>query len=499
MKAVILAAGIGSRLRPITYKKPKCMVKVSGRPILDYQIKAFAAAGIKDIAIVVGYQSKMVKEYCRYINDINISIIENDDFESTNNMFSLYLASYFWKDEEFILSNGDVIFDERIPLYLNECSFPDLIAADKGSYSEESMKIIVNENNLIVDISKNISASEAYGNSIDLYKFSVSSSGILFNHIKEIIEYEKRLREWTEVAIQDLVKCQKIMMQPYDINGLNWIEIDNFDDLSVADKMYSTIKTSISDAKIFFIDLDGTIYLGNKPITGSANFINMLLKNEKLYYFLSNNSSKDKNNYVKILSSMGITAKENQIILSTDGLIEYLKCSNINDVFVVGTSAMEKSIVEAGINTKSEKPMLVVLGYDTELTYEKIKRAALLINKGIDYIATHCDIVCPTDEGPIPDIGSLIALIEIATGKKPRKIFGKPNVEMIGHVLKKHGIIASQAVVIGDRIYTDMQLAKNIGANFILVLSGETKREDIEELDEYPDLITNSLNDLLQE
>jgi len=499
MKAVILAAGIGSRLRPITFKKPKCMVKVSGRPIIDYQIKAFSAAGIKDIAIIVGYHSKIVKEYCRGIKDVNISIIENYDFESTNNMYSLYLASCYWKGEEFILSNGDVIFDERIPLYLKECAVSDLIAADKGSYNEESMKIIVNEENLIIDISKSISSSEAYGNSIDLYKFSTNSSKILFDHIKEIIEVKKRLREWTEIAIQDLVKSQKIMMQPYNIHGLKWIEIDNYDDLSIADKLFSSIKSSINEAKIFFIDLDGTIYLGDKPITGSPYFINKLLKMEKLFYFLSNNSSKAKNDYIKKLASMGISAKENQIILSTDGLIEYLKCNNLKDVFVLGTSSMEKSILDAGINTKSEKPMLVVLGYDTELTYEKVERAVLLINKGIDYIATHCDIVCPTAEGPIPDIGSIIALIETATGKKPSKVFGKPNVEMIDHILKQHGISASHAVIIGDRIYTDMKLAKNIGASFILVLSGETKREDIEELEEFPELIVNSLYDLVQE
>src|SRR5690606_4320311 len=114
MKAVILAEGIGSRLRPITLTKPKCLVRAAGRPILDYQIQAYIAAGIKKIIIVAGYQSRAVHDYCKHIKDAEITIIENPDYETTNNMYSLYLAKEYVENQAFVLSNGDVAFDPQI-------------------------------------------------------------------------------------------------------------------------------------------------------------------------------------------------------------------------------------------------------------------------------------------------------------------------------------------------------------------------------------------------
>jgi len=249
--------------------------------------------------------------------------------------------------------------------------------------------------------------------------------------------------------------------------------------------------------KVIFLDLDGTVYLGDKLIDGAARFLAYLRQRNIAHYFLSNNSSRSKKDYVTKLLGFGIQAGTDQIILSTDGVIEFLTELRINRVYVVGTQSMKNMFHQAGINPESSQPEYVILGYDTELTYTKLREAALFLQNKVELIATHCDLVCPTPNGPIPDVGSMLALFEKATGKKPIRIFGKPNPEMIAHVLKRHNAKPQDAVMIGDRIYTDMELANQIGCDFILVLSGETQPDDLDGLDRTPSLVVNTLGDII--
>lgn len=497
MKAIILAAGIGSRLRPMTLNKPKCLVKVAGIPIIDYQIRSYIMAGIEEIIVVTGYMSDKVKDFCnKYCNFKNFKIIENSDYDTTNNMYSLYLARQELIGENFILSNGDIVFDKQIAINTIQSKMENLIVADQGSYNEESMKITLEESGYINDISKTISRQMAYGNSIDMYKFSSDASKILFDEIINIIEYEKSLKEWTELALQRLLKADMLKMYPLDISTLKWVEIDNYEDLALADKLFSLFDISLKGKKLFFIDGDGTIYNGNKLINGTKDFLRTLIDLNISYYLLSNNSSLSKNDYVKKLKNINIDIIEDNVILSTDGLIEFLLSKNVNNIFLVGTKSMENNLIQRGINTRSNLPEYVVIGYDTELTYDKLKFASLYIQKGIDILATHCDIVCPTPDGPIPDIGSILALIETSTGKRPIKIFGKPNIEMVGHIIERHRVTEKEIVVIGDRLYTDMKLAQNIGCDFICVLSGDTRRDDIENIEEVPELIIKNISEI---
>ena len=495
-KALILAAGVGSRLRPITESKPKCLVTVAGRPILDYQIQAYLSAGIKDITIVAGHKTEMIRQYCNSLEGLNVKIIENVDYEATNNMYSLYLAESELTGQEFILSNGDVVFEPDIVSGLLSYPSGDLIAAQRGNYHQESMKICTNQSGYVCDISKTMPPEVAYGTSIDVYLFSKKSSGVLFEQVQTIIEKEKKLCEWTEIAIQRLLKSQLLQMRPYDIDSKEWIEIDDYDDLLAAEYCFSDYRRSLFEKKLFFIDLDGTVYIGDNKIPGAEQFLWLLKEKNIPYYFLSNNSSRSKSDYVKKLQCMGIDSNEEKIILSTDGLLEYLKSNQIRDVFVVGTRSMEKYIAAAGIKTSSSQPQYVVLGYDTELTYEKLRRASIHLLNGVPLLATHRDIVCPTLQGPVPDIGSMLALLEKATSKKPLKIFGKPNKEMVQHIIEQHNAKGSDTVIIGDRLYTDMELARRVGSGFVLVLSGETKREDIENSLNWPDLVVKSLEAL---
>jgi HAD superfamily hydrolase (TIGR01450 family) len=249
--------------------------------------------------------------------------------------------------------------------------------------------------------------------------------------------------------------------------------------------------------KVAFLDLDGTIYMGDDLIPGAKEFLDYLEEKGIFFYFLSNNSSRSKADYVKKLSALDIHTDEEGIILSTDGVIAYLLERNIKEIYVVGTTSMNQMFIEAGFDLESSNPSFVILGFDTEITYEKLKEAALFIQNGVELIATHPDLVCPTPDGFIPDTGAMLALFEKATNKKPLKIFGKPNPEMITHILKKHNVSPEFVVMIGDRIYTDMELARRIPCDSILVLSGETKRGDLASIEVRPTLIVESVADLI--
>jgi HAD superfamily hydrolase (TIGR01450 family) len=258
-----------------------------------------------------------------------------------------------------------------------------------------------------------------------------------------------------------------------------------------------TFDRTLKNKRVVFMDLDGTVYLGDALIRGAAQFLAYLKENCIHSYFLSNNSSRSKAAYVKKLSRLGIRTDKDHIILSTDGVIEFLLNRDIKDVYVVGTQSMKDMFQKANIHVASDDPVYVVLGYDTELTYEKLRRAALFLQKEVPLIATHPDLVCPTPQGPIPDVGAMLALFETSTKVTPEKIFGKPNPEMIAHVFKKHNVNPEDAVMIGDRVYTDMELALRVPCDFILVLSGETQRAEYQKLPFPPALVVDTIGDII--
>ncbi len=258
----------------------------------------------------------------------------------------------------------------------------------------------------------------------------------------------------------------------------------------------TSLASIFRNKKIVFLDMDGTIYLGEKLIQGTKGFLSALRKKGLKYYYLSNNSSRSKTDYVSKLKHLGIPASTEEIILSTDGVIDFLRGRKTDKTYVVGTQSMKDMFIQAEIEVDSQNPTYIILGFDTELNYRKIKTAALFLQRGIPMLATHKDLVCPTQDGPIPDVGAMLALFEKATGKTPEKIFGKPNKEMLDYIIKRHEAAVDELIIIGDRIYTDMEMANQIGCDFILVLSGETKKEDLSKLKSQPALIVENLGQL---
>ena len=234
MKALILAAGLGTRLAPITNDRPKSMVPVNGKPILVKQIENLLNKGITDITIITGYKSEVIEDLVAN-NYPMIKIIKSEDYQNTNNMYSAYLARNVLKDEDFLMMNADVYYDEEIISELLDEKYKNAIVTDIGSYSDESMKVIFDSRRITV-ISKQIKREEALGNSIDVYKFSKEAGNAFFEKCKEYIEEKKELKMWSEVALNDIL--DKVAFVPCPLKG-RWVEIDNHDDLKLAEELFN--------------------------------------------------------------------------------------------------------------------------------------------------------------------------------------------------------------------------------------------------------------------
>lgn len=491
MKVVILSAGVGSRLKPFTDHFPKCLVKINGKEILSYQVESFIKNGIKEIILVVGYKGEMIKNFIRLHNFPGVKIIENASYDTTNNMYSLNLVKEEVIASDFLFCNGDVIYGEEIIGQMLAEPSPNAIGVQVGNYNDEAMKVIADESGKIKSIGKQIQSFEALGTSIDLYKISANASAKLFSTIDGLLQENKN--NWSEVALQKTMTTGDIDFTPVDIKENKWYEIDNHEDYFKAIKTFA--RFDIFKKKKAFFDLDGTIYLGNRLLKGADQLFKLLQQNNVHYYFLSNNSSKVKSEYVKRINGMGISCTEENFILPTDALLLHLKDEKVTEIFLVGNSKLAAFFQSEGINTESDVPSYVVVAFDTEVTYAKLQKASIFIQNGVKYLATNIDLVCPTDHGYIPDTGALYQLLQTTTGIKPYKVFGKPLPSMIESYL--HDVSVDDIVIVGDRTYTDMQLAKEIHCDFILTLTGETKVEDLPAVDYDKCLVVNSIGDLL--
>ncbi len=250
--------------------------------------------------------------------------------------------------------------------------------------------------------------------------------------------------------------------------------------------------------KYFALDMDGTIFIGQKLIPGAEQFLHYLAESGRKYVFMTNNSSKNKQNYVKKLQTLGLSVNEDQILTSGEATALYLKSLKPHArIYLLGTSDLEQEFIAHGFTLTHSAPDFVVLGFDQTLTYAKLTEACHLIREGVPLIATHPDINCPTDErsGYIPDVGAMLELIYASTGKKA-KIIGKPYQEIIDVLIAKMTCKRDETAMVGDRLYTDIKLAENAAICGILVLSGESKVTDVMNSPIQPDYIFDSVREL---
>lgn len=255
--------------------------------------------------------------------------------------------------------------------------------------------------------------------------------------------------------------------------------------------------TRLAQTELFVLDMDGTIYLGDRPIEGALAFCRKIQQSGRKLMYFTNNASRNPDDYVERLCSMGFPCERENIVTSGDVTIAYLKRYHAGEaVYLVGTPALEKSFREAGI-VLSEHADIVVVSFDRTLTYEKLERACTLIRGGALFYSTHPDINCPTADGYIPDSGAICGAVTLSTGVTPR-YFGKPYGETVEMIEALSGVDRSRAVMVGDRLYTDIALGKKNGMLSLLVLSGETDEEMLRSAsaDEQPDLIFDSVADV---
>lgn len=227
------------------------------------------------------------------------------------------------------------------------------------------------------------------------------------------------------------------------------------------------------------LDMDGTVYLGHIPIPGAVAFIREHW-DDLDFHFLSNNTSKSPQTYVDKLNGMGIPARRELLLSPVTPLVDFLRANGISRAYAVGNRDFQRDLLDRmpELALTEEGAQAVILAYDTELTYEKLARSALLLQTPeVRFLATHPDLVCPSPEGPLPDVGSMIELYATATGRRPQHIFGKPDPAVLAPLLARYD--KNDMIMVGDRLSTDKKLAENAGIDFALVLSGEATREDL--------------------
>lgn len=249
----------------------------------------------------------------------------------------------------------------------------------------------------------------------------------------------------------------------------------------------------------FALDMDGTVYLGERWIDGARGFLDAVEKAGKQYIFLTNNSSKGPENYVEKLARMGLYVDGGRIVTSGQATIDYLKRNYPGKrVFLLGNELLTREFAEEGIVLDDVNPELVVTGFDTSLTYAKMCKACDFVRSGLPYIATHPDFNCPTETGFIPDAGAIHAFIHASAFRYPDRVIGKPGGDIMDYLAKRAGARREQTAVVGDRLYTDVAAGVNNGYTGILVLSGEATVQDVEKSDVVPDLIFDSVKEMVR-
>jgi HAD superfamily hydrolase (TIGR01450 family) len=251
------------------------------------------------------------------------------------------------------------------------------------------------------------------------------------------------------------------------------------------------------------LDMDGTIYLGGTLLPHSLAFLATLTRLDIGYSFVTNNCSRSRAEYVHHLREIGIEANPEAIWTSAHATIHYISVElpNAKRLFVHGTSGLKDDFRLAGFEIVDQDPDAVIVGFDTALTYDDLCQTAYWISRGLPYVATHPDRVCPTDRPIVmPDCAAVCSLFETATGRRPKAVPGKPSRLMLEAVFARHNVAPHEVALVGDRLYTDIRMARNSGAVAVLTLTGETKHSDIESCpsNQRPDLVVTDLGEFAQ-
>ena len=258
----------------------------------------------------------------------------------------------------------------------------------------------------------------------------------------------------------------------------------------------------LKSIRLYLFDMDGTLYLGNRLYDFTLELLDTIKSTGRHYLFMTNNSSKSVEDYIKKLAKLGIEATREDFITSSQATTYYLKEHYPGHrLYVCGTNSLKKELEQEGsaLTDVLEDVDCIVMGFDTELTFKKLEDVSrlLLTRENLPYIATNPDYVCPTEFGSVPDCGSVCDMIFNATGKRP-VVIGKPSPLMPQLAMSRLGYTKEETAVIGDRIYTDVKSGLNAGITGILVLSGETTLDILEKSEDKPHLVLDDASAIVK-
>ncbi len=248
----------------------------------------------------------------------------------------------------------------------------------------------------------------------------------------------------------------------------------------------------------FISDMDGVIYHGNKILDGVADFVNWMINNDKKFVFLTNSSEKTPHELSMKLERMGLSVSPDHFYTSAMATAEFLATQKPGcTAYVIGEAALSKALYDHKIYMNDVNPDYVVVGETRTYSFEKIEKAIELVLKGAKLIGTNPDITGPTEKGIMPATGALIAPIEMATNKKAYFV-GKPNPLMLRHGLNKLNCHSSEIAFIGDRMDTDIIAGIESNVDTVLVLSGVTALEDIDNFPYRPKYVLSGVGELIK-
>lgn len=239
MKAVILAAGIGSRVRPLTDNTPKSLLKIGNKTILERMIENIKSVGIANTLIVTGYLSEQIEEF---INNkfphLNIKFLKNEKYAATNTGYSLMMAKDFIDGDDFVKFDADVVFEKEVLLKLIKDPHPTCLLIDKNIHlDKEEVKVICDDDNSVLKVGKKLDSKYAKGESIGIEKINKEAGTLLFKMLEDLMKNENNYNEYYDDSYTTLVE-KGIPFHAVDITGLKWVEIDTHEDYVRAQKMF---------------------------------------------------------------------------------------------------------------------------------------------------------------------------------------------------------------------------------------------------------------------
>jgi NagD protein len=246
------------------------------------------------------------------------------------------------------------------------------------------------------------------------------------------------------------------------------------------------------------LDMDGTIYCGEQLFECTLPFLDLLKRRGITYTFLTNNTSRSKSDYIAKLEKRGIPAMVDQMYTAADSTISYLRqqLPQVTRVALLGTPSLAAQFAEEGFTDDWETPEAVVVGFDTDLAYSRLCKTAYFIQQGLPFLATHPDLICPTDEPTVlVDCGAICACLTAVTGRTP-VVLGKPEPSLLLDICRKAQVHPDETLMVGDRIYTDIAMGRRAEVPAVLVLSGEGTRQDAAACPHPPDLVVTDIGEL---